>query len=117
MPSDPKQSHMMEQEPGFMGTLPAMLKQMAQKLSQGEAAPDTLHQMAEQMQEMVRHMKGMPGMMGSGSMMHGEHGQGDYHPQERGLWLQMWGEIMQAVGEILHKYGKLLAEEDRAEHE
>ena len=127
------QSHMIEQA---SGTLPFMLEQMADRLAQGNLTPDMLKQMAAQLKQMSRMMQQMPmmnmmpmmsmmhgGMMGPMSMMGGQipmmammrqmmHADDEVEPhQSMGLKLQMQGEMMKAMGEILMKYGKLFAEQ------
>lgn len=64
----------------------------------------------------MSHKKSGGGMMGNMMehipMMHSGRELHEYSLKESGLQLQMRGEIMQAVGGVLQKYGKLIAEQE-----
>ena len=77
---------------------------------QGMMGTPMMGMMCHQMPMMQQMMGGMmdPGGMGMRGMMGGTH-----DPKHMALMLQMRGEMLKAMGEILLKYGSAMAEEGK----
>jgi hypothetical protein len=75
----------------------------------GEMMGQGMMSMMTMMHQMMHQMMG--GQMGSGGMgMRGTMGGGTMDPKTMGRMLQMRGEMLKAMGDILLKYGKQLEE-------
>ena len=74
---------------------------------QGMTGMPMMGMMCPMMQQMMGGMMD-PGGMGMRGMMGGSH-----DPKHMALMLQIRGEVLKAVGEVLLKYGKAMAEEGK----
>lgn len=113
--------HQMMHGGGMMKQTPTM-GMMGQQLQQN-APHGSIRKMGQM--PMMGNMMGMIPMMGDmmgmmpmmHQMMHGEHAVEATNAEDSALILQMQGEMMKAMGEILLKYGKLMAGENTPEKE